>query len=72
VDIDISSMGFIGSMKKFMVFTLGGIVKRALVYAPTAIKPAVPKEKSPVNPLVRLRLRARTAFIAQRLSILII
>jgi hypothetical protein len=46
------------------------IVKRAVVYAPTAINPACPREKSPVNPFIRFILKPSIVYMAQRFKIL--
>ena len=45
------------------------MVSRALIYAPTAIKPACPTENSPIYPLIRFRLIVRMILIPMYIKI---
>jgi len=49
----------IGVIKKLDTLAVAGIVNRAQVYAPTAMKPAWPRTNRPVKPFIRLRLKPR-------------
>ena len=55
-----ASHGTMGARKKFISFCSAVIVRSAQVYAPTAMNPAWPSEKSPVNPFTRFSESAST------------
>jgi hypothetical protein len=50
-------------MRKVISFCSGDRVRSAEVYAPTAINPACPSEKTPDIPLTNVRLTAMIPYI---------
>ncbi|OPZ63435.1 MAG: hypothetical protein BWY85_01700 [Firmicutes bacterium ADurb.Bin506] len=57
-----------GARRKIDSLVATGSVRRAHVYAPTAMKPACPRENNPVKPKIRFMLTARIALMPARLS----